>query len=70
MSEAIEITVNGNLQTLADGTTVAGLLAQLEIDRTRVAVERNREIVPKSTYDDVRLRAGDSLEIVTFVGGG
>jgi len=52
------------------GTTVAGLLAVLGVDRGRVAVERNLDVVPKKTYDSVALAAGDKLEIVTFVGGG
>lgn len=45
-------------------------LASLGIDRRKVAVERNREIVPKSAFDRVVLTAGDELEIVQFVGGG
>jgi thiazole synthase len=68
--ETLDITVNGKLRHVARGTTVAGLLAELGIDRARVAVERNRDIVPRATYDDVALAAGDRLELVGFVGGG
>jgi thiamine biosynthesis protein ThiS len=46
------------------------LLASLGIDRRKVAVERNREIVPKSAFEGVVLAPGDQLEIVQFVGGG
>ncbi|RMH37273.1 MAG: sulfur carrier protein ThiS [Deltaproteobacteria bacterium] len=70
MSEPIEITVNGAVRQVSAGTTVAGLIADLGLDRTRVAVERNRDIVPRARYDDAVLRPGDAVEIVTFVGGG
>jgi thiamine biosynthesis protein ThiS len=53
-----------------DGITVQGLLEQLEIRHGRVAVERNLEIVPKRAFADTVLQDGDSLEIVTLVGGG
>lgn len=66
----VEITVNGEPRRLAGPTTVAGLLAELGLEPTRVAVERNLEIVPKSTYAEVPVAAGDSFEIVHFVGGG
>jgi thiamine biosynthesis protein ThiS len=49
---------------------VASLLRELALPATRVAVERNREIVRKPEYGSTALAAGDSLEIVTFVGGG
>jgi len=64
------LTVNGKIQEVADGLTVGELLALLGIPRERVAVERNREIVPRSAYDTTRLASGDKVEIVTFVGGG
>ena len=69
-SEATRITVNGEPLTVAPGMSVAGLIAQLELDMRKVAVERNLEIVPRSTYADVRLTPGDALEIVHFIGGG
>jgi thiamine biosynthesis protein ThiS len=62
--------VNGIPKEISSGTTIAALLALLGIDRTRVAVERNHDVVPKRTYDDVVLASGDRLEVVTFVGGG
>ena len=55
---------------LPDGTTIQNLLIQLELDPRLVAVERNLEIVPKANYTDQRIAAGDSIEIVHFVGGG
>ena len=51
-------------------TTVAGLLAELEIGTSHTAVERNRQIVPKTAFAATSLEDGDQLEIVTLVGGG
>jgi thiamine biosynthesis protein ThiS len=70
MAETIEITVNGEARLLPRGTTVATLLAKLGVERGRVAVERNLDIVPRSTYDAVTLADGDTVEVVAFVGGG
>jgi thiamine biosynthesis protein ThiS len=64
------LVVNGKAVELPDGSTVSGLLGQLEIDVARVAVERNQDVVPRRTWDSVSLRDGDQIEIVTFVGGG
>jgi thiamine biosynthesis protein ThiS len=62
--------LNGEEVGAPDGVTVAGFLDSLEMPRTGVAVERNREIVPKSLFEATRLEDGDRLEIVQFVGGG
>ena len=51
-------------------TTLAQLIAELGMKGDRVAVELNREIVPRSQWDETQLRDGDHLEIVHFVGGG
>jgi thiamine biosynthesis protein ThiS len=69
-ASAIAISLNGEERLLPEGTSVAGLLALLGLDRRKVAVERNEEIVPRSTYEAVALCAGDKLEIVHFIGGG
>ncbi|MEN9932227.1 MAG: thiazole synthase [Pseudomonadota bacterium] len=66
----IAITLNGEPRRVAAGTSVAALLAQLELPGEKVAVERNLAIVPRSTFADVMLADGDALEIVHFVGGG
>jgi sulfur carrier protein len=66
----IAISVNGADREIPPGTTVAGLLALLGVERGRVAVERNHDVVPRKDYDAVTLAAGDRLEIVAFVGGG
>lgn len=63
-------TVNGEQVELPEGLTVAALLAHLGVKAERVAVERNGEVVRKARHGDELLKAGDVLEIVTFVGGG
>ena len=65
----IAIILNGEQRQVRAGS-VADLVAALGLDVKKVAVERNREIVPRSTLSDVALAEGDALEIVHFVGGG
>jgi thiamine biosynthesis protein ThiS len=65
-----EVVVNGERRTIASGMTVLALLEDLGLDPTQVAVERNREIVPRAQYPATVLVAGDTVEVVTFVGGG
>lgn len=62
--------MNGSAVELPKGATVSELLSFLEIDPVLVAVEQNLEIVKKSDFVGRRLSAGDTIEIVHFVGGG
>ena len=64
------ISVNGQHRRVPKGMTVAELALDLGLEPTKVAVERNLEIVPRSTLADVVIEDGDDFEIVTFVGGG
>jgi len=66
----IDITLNGDPRRAAAGATIASLLAELNLDPAKVAVERNLVIVPRSTFAAQTLSAGDTLEVVHFVGGG
>ena len=66
----LSIRVNGEHRRVRDGLTLAELALELGLEPTRVAVERNLEVVPRSTLAQVRVADGDELEIVTFVGGG
>lgn len=66
----ITLIINGDEKRVEKGLNLAGLLESIGIIPTKVAVERNREIVPKSTYNDVMIEDGDQLEIVHFIGGG
>lgn len=62
--------LNGEPASVPDAVTVAAFLESLGMPERGVAVERNREIVPKSMYGTTRLAEGDRIEIVQFVGGG
>ena len=66
----MKITVNGEERQVADGLTVRALLELLEMPTRYVAVERNREIVPRGVHGETALEADDAIEIVTMVGGG
>jgi sulfur carrier protein len=66
----MQVTINGDVREIPDGMTVAGLLAHLGIKATRVAVEVNETVVTRAEHAGRVLRAGDSIEIVAFVGGG
>lgn len=62
--------INGEAREFSDGLSVAALVAQLGMKSDRVAVELNREIVPRSQWETTTLNTGDQLEVVHFVGGG
>ena len=66
----VHITLNGESHELERPVTVVELLAHLEIDPRRVAVEHNRSIIRRHTFSDVIIGDGDTIEIVNFVGGG
>ena len=67
---SVEIILNGETKRLDAATSIRGLLEGLGLDPAKIAVERNLEIVPRSTYADVAVAHGDKLEIVHFIGGG
>jgi thiamine biosynthesis protein ThiS len=66
----IEVQVNGSPLRLPAPATVASLLAHMQLQSDRVAVERNRAIVSRAQWESTVLESGDALEIVHFVGGG
>ena len=66
----MRLTVNGEEVDFSCGNTVRQLLGQLHLADRPVAVERNGQIVPHSTFDRTELSEGDTLEVVTLVGGG
>ncbi|MGB3087514.1 MAG: sulfur carrier protein ThiS [Phycisphaerae bacterium] len=66
----MQISVNGEPRGFPDGATVERLLDLLEVQRRRIAVEVNRELVPRSRHGARALAEGDAVEIVTLVGGG
>ena len=66
----MQITLNGDAHEVAQPLTVAELLAQLDIDPRRVAVEHNLIVLKRDTFGTTMVREGDAVEIVNFVGGG
>jgi sulfur carrier protein len=66
----MQIELNGQPREIANGTTVAMLLDELELDPRSLAVERNRELVPRGEHAGALLAEGDCIEVVTLVGGG
>ena len=67
---SLNITLNGEARVIPEGLSVEALLAHLGFQSKKVAVERNLEIVPKSTFGATQIRDGDRIEIVHFIGGG
>jgi len=66
----MKLWVNGEEKSLQAVVDIAGLVAALGLDGRKVAVERNLQIVPRSTYGSTPVLDGDRIEIVHFIGGG
>ena len=66
----MKIILNGEKYSTLNRHTVESLLTELEIDKKKVAVERNLELVHRANYSDTTIFEGDKLEIVHFIGGG
>jgi thiazole synthase len=69
-ADSLTVKLNGESRRVTAGSTIAAMLGELGLNAERVAVERNFEIVPRSTLGEVEVRDGDAFEIVHFVGGG
>lgn len=66
----MQLTINGEPQEVPEGLTVRGLIEHLGLTQGPVAVEKNREVVPRADHEHTGLQPGDVIEIVHFVGGG
>lgn len=66
----MHIQLNGERYELPDGQSVADLLQRLDLTGRRLAVELNRDIVPRSQHGTTRLAEGDQVEVVHAIGGG
>jgi thiamine biosynthesis protein ThiS len=66
----MNIIVNGESRSLESNASLGQLLAMLGLDGKRIAVEVNRDIVPRSDYDSFKLSDNDTIEIVNAIGGG
>jgi len=70
VDNSVSVRVNGEHRRVPGGTSVAEMVNLMGLDPLRVAVERNLEVVPRSTLGQVTVEDGDDYEIVHFVGGG
>lgn len=70
VDSVMQITVNGELQEAPAGETVASLVERLGLAGSACAAEVNRQLVPRAQHTQRELHEGDSIEIVTLVGGG
>jgi thiamine biosynthesis protein ThiS len=70
VAEGLSVRVNGEHRRVPSGISIAAMLGELGLDPRKVAVERNLEIVPRSSLNEVCVEDGDAFEIVHFVGGG
>jgi len=66
----MQLTVNGEKREVPEGLSVRGLIEHLGLGEGPVAIEKNRVVVPRAEHETTPLSAGDSVEIVHFVGGG
>ncbi len=66
----MRLVINGEEKELAGVSTLASLVEQLGLKADRLAIELNRDIVPRGKWSDTALKEGDRLELVHFVGGG
>lgn len=66
----MKITVNGETQTFPEGISILDLLETLKFDTNRIAVEVNLNIIPRRLHNETKLKENDTVEVVTFVGGG
>jgi sulfur carrier protein len=70
MTAPVRVTINGSPRELPAPLTFSQLIDELSLAGRRLAVERNGEIVPRSTFGDTRVADGDRIEVVMAVGGG
>ena len=70
LDQSLSVRVNGEHRRVPGGTSVAAMVNLLGLDPLRVAVERNLEVIPRSSLGQVCVEDGDDYEIVHFVGGG
>lgn len=68
--EKISFNLNGEITTILKGTTIEGLLAEYGLDKRKIAVEKNLEIVTRSKFSETEINEADNIEIIHFIGGG
>ena len=70
MKQSVAVVINGEPKQVVAGATLLEVLGELELDPRTIVVEHNRRIVRRAGLGDVRVAAGDTIELVHFVGGG
>jgi len=66
----MKITLNGEDLILEGQINISALLERFSLDKRKIAVEKNLEIVPRSSFEDIHINDGDNIEIIHFIGGG
>ena len=66
----MNITINGTKKEISANTSFSALLSELGIDPRKIALERNLQLVPRTSFDVTQINEGDNIEIINFVGGG
>ena len=66
----MKITLNGEEMILDRQMNISALIEKFSLDQRKIAVERNLEIVPRSSFEEVEVNEGDNIEIIHFIGGG
>lgn len=66
----MKIILNGEEVKFEGGMNVSSLIERYSLDKRKIAVERNLEIVPRSSFEEVEINEGDRIEIIHFIGGG
>ena len=66
----MKIKLNGEEHTVNEKTTISALLESFSLDKRKIAVEKNLEIVSRSKFDETFINDGDEIEIIHFIGGG
>jgi len=69
-SRTIKIVLNGDPYLIDGDARVSALIERLKMRPTRIAVEINREVIPKAKYAETLIKPGDEVEVINFVGGG
>ncbi len=66
----LKIYINGEEKEFGSESTIFDIVSTMDVNPRKIAVEKNKEIIPKSTYKNETISSGDVIEIVDFVGGG
>lgn len=66
----MKVTVNGNEMEFQEGISIQGMLESINNQNKMIVIEKNLEIVPKESFSEIILKEGDTVEVISFVGGG